>query len=458
MHRARFLLTASILACAHSAAQPARESFDIFTFTPPQGFRKQTPNGRVVFESTDNQRRTWCQIAVYAGTQGKGSPDADFESEWRIYAQPLGVKAAPSITPVADRGSWKVRATSGTFSFQGKPALLVVTTYATGRYAASIVATSNAEDCLSHLEALLRSVELRKPDSAPPQEPPPPASAQPTPASAAGFTFTRTPFDDGWVSTATDGWAEVAKGGLKVLVHYPHPQADAHNFVLRDGDLNAWNLLVAPRYQNIRNFEWKSIQSFESISFLRADATERASGRTVHVVLFKKHSSKGNGRYLEFVAPNRAAYEAEFGPYHNDEFNWDRNANMQFRNKFAVSPQDLIGSWGASDYASLSYYYVSTGGFAGATATSTADQFTFLSANSYQSDHTGASGAVGNQRWSRQTYKGASAIRDWTLTLTNRFQGATESFNCYFEAIRGGRILLLTDRLGTTMSLVRQKR
>ncbi len=100
---------------------------------------------------------------------------------------------------------------------------------------------------------------------------------------------------------------------------------------------------------------------------------------------------------------------------------------------------------------------MSTGGYAGATATSTADQFTFLPGNQYQSDHTGASGAVGNQRWSRQVYKGTSTANSWTLTLTNRFQGQTETYQCQFEAIRGGRILLLTDRLGTTLSLVRQR-
>ncbi len=203
--------------------------------------------------------------------------------------------------------------------------------------------------------------------------------------------------------------------------------------------MNAWNALVAPRYNGIRNFEWKTIQSFESISYLRADATEKASGRNVHVVLFKKHSSKGDGRYLEFVAGSRGELEAAFGAYRNEEFGWERYADMQFRNKFPAGAADLLGNWGASDYASLRYYYVSNGGFAGATATSLADLFTFLPGGRYESDHTGASGTVGNQKWSRQIYKGNVSVNGWSMTLTNRFQGEGENFQCHCSATeRGG--------------------
>ncbi len=455
--------TLFLLLLIPAIAQPQRESFDVFTFTAPSGFRKQTTKSSLVFSQADSRRASWCQIALYSGTPGTGTPESDFEHEWKTLALPLSPNSSPTVTPVSTRGEWKIRATTAGFSFEGKPAIVMVTTFSSLPRSASILATFNSQDCLTHLEPLIRSLELRSPasSSSPPADPQPlPANPQPpsaNPAPSAPFSFTNTKFDDGWSGSAFAAWTEVAKNNLKVLIHYPLPQADAYNSVLRDADLNAWNLLVAPRYTNIRNFQWRSIQSFESITFLQADANDKSSGAPVHIVLFKKHYSNGNGRYLEFIAPSRAAYEAEFGPYHNDEFNWDRNANFQSRNKFAVSPSDLSGTWSASDYASLAYYYVSSGRFAGATATSTADSFTFFPGNSYQSDHTGASGAVGSQRWSRQVYKGTFTIRDWTITLTNRFQGAAETFNCQFEAIRGGRILLLTDRNGTTHSLIRQK-
>jgi hypothetical protein len=99
---------------------------------------------------------------------------------------------------------------------------------------------------------------------------------------------------------------EVTKGSIKVLIHYPNKSADAYNSVLKEEDYNAWNVLVAPRYSNMSNFEWKSIQSWQSISFMQGDATENATGKTVHIVLFKQHYSNGSGAYLEFVTNSRA--------------------------------------------------------------------------------------------------------------------------------------------------------
>lgn len=271
------------------------------------------------------------------------------------------------------------------------------------------------------------------------------------------FFFNTTNFDDGWVSSAKESWTEVTKNNLIVLLHYPNQQVDAYHSVLKEGDMIAWNSLVAPKYNSIQNFQWRTIQSYESITFIEADAVEKSTGKNVHIVLFKKHYTKGNGRYLEFITSSKAVFEQEFGPYHNDEFGWDKMSNMQFRNKYAVSENDLTGTWSANDYASLTYYYINGGGYAGTNATSTADEFTFLTGNNYKSDHAGASGVVGNQKFSRQVYNGKYTAGNWELVLTNRFKGETEKYSCYFEAIKGGRILVLTDRLGTTYTLVKKQ-
>ena len=277
-----------------------------------------------------------------------------------------------------------------------------------------------------------------------------------TVSSATGFTFTTTNWEDGWSSTVRQDWVEVTKGNMKILLHYPNKIADAYNSVFKESDYAAWNTLVAPRYSNVQNFAWRTIQSWQSISFMEGDAKENATGKTVHIVLFKKHYSNGSGRYLEFVSPTKSDYENEFGAYHNDDLDWDKTANMQYRNKFSVAANDIIGKWSTTDYTSISYYYVNSGGLAGTTATSTADEFTFLAGSNYQSQHSGASGMVGNMKFSNQVYKGKSTVTNWNITLTNRFEGATEKYDSYFEEVKGGRALILKDRLNTVFTLVKQ--
>lgn len=298
-------------------------------------------------------------------------------------------------------------------------------------------------------------------EQAPPQQP----VYSPAQPATTGYQFTSTNFDDGWTSIETTDWVEVSKPGIKILIHYPNQKVDEYTSVKLDGDYRAWNTLVAPRYMNISNFLERGIQDYQSITFLTADAMD-ASGKQVHVVLFKKSYDTGIGRYMEIVADDKQTFEREFGSnyinrsdwsYMDQIKSWDKLAAMQWRNKFAIGANDLNGKWSSSSYASLSYYYVNGGGFAGATATSIADEFVFTGNGTYQSDHAGASGVVGNQKFSRQQYKGNATVTDWTITLTNRFQNQTETYNSYFEAVRGGRLLIMTDRLGTTLTLVKAK-
>ncbi len=278
-----------------------------------------------------------------------------------------------------------------------------------------------------------------------------------------GFKFTTTNFDDGWTSIETTDWVEVSKPGIKILIHYPNRNTDKYNTSKSESDNNPWNILVTAHYNSISNLMDRGIQDYQSITFYTADAID-TKGKQMYVVLFKKAYDTGVGRYMEIVADSRQAFEQEFGnnyinrsswEYMDQIKSWDKLAAMQWRNKFAISASDLNGKWSSSSYASLTYYYVNGGGFAGTTATSMADEFVFAGDGTYQSDHAGASGVVGNQKFSRQVYKGTAAVTDWSMQLTNRFQNQTETYNSYFEAVKGGRLLIITDRLGTTLTLAK---
>jgi hypothetical protein len=50
-----------------------KEVFDIVSFTPPKGWTKELKPNLVSFTTIDNQKRTWCQIAVYQSMASLGS-------------------------------------------------------------------------------------------------------------------------------------------------------------------------------------------------------------------------------------------------------------------------------------------------------------------------------------------------------------------------------------------------
>ncbi|MCG2616010.1 hypothetical protein LZZ85_17060 [Terrimonas sp. NA20] len=461
-----FLVLLYVLTTLSSYSQ--KGTYDMVDYTLPAvgSWTKDEKNSFVTFTHI-NAQNNWCQIIIYKATASAGTIDADFNAEWNdLTAKDLSITSGPKRSPVKKTGQWTSVIADGKAVFDGLDMFIrhqVVTGFGNR---VSIIGKTNSSKFLSVIGQVNNSVRLRNPSAAstaagvngnrsPVKEPLTNATGK---EASVKFQFENTNWDDGWITTSSENWAAVTKGNIRALIHYPNKQADAYHSVLKQGLQNAWDLLVAPRYSNIRNYELKPVQSFESIAFAEADATEKLTGSQVHIVLFKKHFSNGNGRYIEFITTDKRAYEQEFGAYHNDEFGWDKVSNMQNRNRFAVAATDLAGKWSGSDYASLSYYYVNSGGFAGATATSISNEFTFFNTGKYESDHAGASGVVGNQKFARQVYKGDFTVNNWDMELKNRFEGASEKYSCYFEAVKGGRILIMIDRQGSVLSLVRQNK
>jgi hypothetical protein len=204
------------------------------------------------------------------------------------------------------------------------------------------------------------------------------------PNAGSGFAFTTSNFDDGWVATVQADWVQVEKGTTRILIHYPNKSADDYNPVLMDGLKNAWNILVAPKYSSASNMEFKPISNWESIEFAEADAVEKGTGKTVHVVFFKKNSYSGKGKYLEFITPNKKSFEQEFGAYHQSTTGWEKMESMGGYNKFAVAASDLRGKWSNKFTGTTQYVNAVTGLDAGMTSHASVQNYLFGPGNDYK--------------------------------------------------------------------------
>ena len=78
--RKALLFSVSLLIYFSTIAQ--QQSFDLLTFTPPAGWKKEVKQNLVTFTSTDDASQTWCVIGVIKSTTSKGNIDADLLSEW----------------------------------------------------------------------------------------------------------------------------------------------------------------------------------------------------------------------------------------------------------------------------------------------------------------------------------------------------------------------------------------
>lgn len=432
-------------------AQPS-ETFDLVTFTPPSGWKKNDTNKNVIsYSITNNATGTYCQVGIYRSTTSKGSLKADFESEWQsIIADFYKPTAKPELVPAASENGWDAQGGVAPFMFNGAQSVAMLITMSGYGRCTSIAILSNTDTYQPQIDQFLESVSLKKLEAVSNSVVTQSTSTTtptipPIGAKNSGYKFTTINFDDGWTSTEQEDWVHVTKGNLTVLIHYPNEKADAYNSVLMDGLKNAWNLLVAPKYSSASNFEFKPIQSWQSVEFAEADAVEKISGKSVHVVLFKMNYSTGNGRYMEFITPDKKSFEQEFGPYHDTSYGWGKLENMANYNRFAIAAEDLKGKWTNNFSGMTQYVNIYTGADAGATAHSSVQNFIFGEGNRYNWDISVASGMVGAQKFSGAKSTGIFTMNgNWQIKFSD-MEGKPKTYDAYFSCIKGARILCLAD-------------
>lgn len=441
------LLTFSIGSFAQTS-----ETFDIATFQPPKSWQRQPSQNAIQFSTEDKAGGTYCQITLFKSLPGTNNSRENFDATWQmVVKQMVHVSTTPQMATAVNEDGWEAQSGVAPFENDGNKGIAMLVTISGFGRMVNVLVLTNTQAHEQETSAFLESLNLKKPageiPATPPKQAGTAASRGPSPAAAAsGYAFASTKFDDGWTSTAQEDWVYVAKGNIRVLIHYPNKQADAYNSVVLEGLKHAWDVLVAPRYSTASNFEFKPITGYQAIEFAEADAVERGTGNTVHVVLFKMNYANGGGRYLEFITPNKNSFEQEFGAYHQTTYGWEKMENMANYNKFGLGTSDLKGKWTNDFSGSLSYVNAYTGASAGTDTHASVENFLFGPGNTYKWDLGVASGQVGNIKFQGVKSSGRFSVPGiWQVAFSD-MEGKPRTFNAYFSCVRGARILWLDGK------------
>ncbi len=259
------------------------------------------------------------------------------------------------------------------------------------------------------------------------------------------YSFTTTNFDDGWTSTVKENWVEVVRGNITVLLHYPKEgtimPADPEPLTN-----NAWNILVAPRYSNLKNYKVVSPSlDYERAYMGAGNLTDNATGKEVYVALFRK----GNSGWLECIASDKNAFVKEFGADVNT-INWDTSSDvwnvlkkMPSYNKFGVAAADFTGSW-TSDFTGVQQMYnVYTGNYAGMKMNQSNEVFDFTTGGNYNWKLLVVNGMVGNAKFNQVKSSGKiTVLNNWQVGFSD-IEGKPRKYHAFFSCIKGARLLNL---------------
>ncbi|MBX2897457.1 MAG: hypothetical protein KF763_18590 [Cyclobacteriaceae bacterium] len=435
-------------------------TFDIATYTVPAGWTAEIKDFAASYVKTNNKTKSWCRVTIYKSIQSSGQALTDFNNEWNV----LIVKnnwgtATPPQPETETEDGWTSHSAASTFTFEGKPAYSLLSTLTGYGVELSVVVLMNNTEYMKEIEQLLFSLDLKKPAQPVVEN----QQSQPVTqlTSQIGFTVTAAPgnhgiftattnFDDGWVAQPFADYVRVTKNPFTVLLHYGIEITDE---LRSTNQLEAvlFDRLILPRYNvsNIRKFD-NGGPCYFCIHFFEADAVEKSTGNRYHLGL-RIITNNGISKCIEILSPSQAAFQQEFTTPEKVE------ALLNY-NKFAVTVNDLTGDWDSSSGAYAQMYSTTTGQYAGMNASTSADAFTFNSDGTYKSNHKGAYGMVGSMKFYDQKYNGEFSASPWEIVMTKRFDGKTSTFWAQYEAVRGGRVLHLTDKQysGSQFHLVRK--
>jgi hypothetical protein len=429
-----------------------KETFDLATYTSLKGWKKQSSGNAVQFTKEDAATGAYCMITLSKAIPGTANAKDNFDAAWEnVVKGMVKVTAPPTMQPGSSKDGWEAKIGYSSFDMEGNKGIALLVTSSGFEKMVNIIILYNSDLYAKTMDDFLGSVSFKKPAGTTAQINKPvtnPVKSEQTKTTAKsdGFAFTTTNFDDGWTSTVQEDWVQVIKGNITVLIHYPNKKADAYNSVVLEGLKNAWDILVAPRYSSASNFEFKPITGWQTIEFAEADLLEKGSNKKVHVVLFKMNYSNGSGRYLEFITPDKRAFEQVFGPYHQTTSGWENMEKMANYNKFAVAASDLAGKWTSDFSGAIQYVNAYTGFDAGMDTHASVENFNIGSGNNYNWDIGVASGQVGNIKFQSKKSSGRLTMTgNWKVNFSD-IEGRPRSYDVYFSCIKGLRILWLDNK------------
>lgn len=151
------LSTALLFAAIISVAQT--ESFDIASFKPPAGWKKDVKQSVVNFTIVDNLKNTYCIIGVYSSVVSTGNEMADFKSEWNeLVIKPLGASANPKTDTSTFNDGRKIIMGASGFNNNGSENTVLLTSYSGFGRVMSVVALMNSNIYMADLKTFLEGL------------------------------------------------------------------------------------------------------------------------------------------------------------------------------------------------------------------------------------------------------------------------------------------------------------
>ncbi len=161
-------LSISLLVLTIGSFAQASETFDIATFTPPAGWKKQVKPGVVIYNISNENKGTYALIMLFQSGDSSKDAKRDFETDWlNLVGGPFGIKTRPEIQPAKNADGWTIISGGSQFENELGPAAVILNTFSGYGKKFSSASVVNSTDDIPAIEAFFGSIKLQKPEPGP---------------------------------------------------------------------------------------------------------------------------------------------------------------------------------------------------------------------------------------------------------------------------------------------------
>jgi len=445
--KASSILFLFLMLCIFSSGQQS-QSFDILSYSAPNGFILKEQKQRLLYEKTEGN--SFCQLYVWPAQQGTNDPDVNFNSDWDYFAaKPYSLTGSPEKQKEKQNG-WDVVTGVSPVTKEGISFIVTVSTFTQNSISWCAITIFNDEKFIPAIDQFLMSVKADSKKFIQPKSNPL-ANTHTMPANNTNTTIitnntgiikSTTSFDDGWTATVTNDYVKVTKAGTELRLHYIDKALDDARPNTVDAPEYYWSKYVEPYFNVPSPEKWSGVQ-YPVIYHMQGNAIDRKTGKSCFVAI--KIVYNGGARPIVVIAPNQNSYQQQF-PHPND---LDPMLNS---NRFAVTANDIAGTWKGGGGGGVEYYSVYNNTYIGMSAVSSTDEFIFNKDGIYSSIYRSASMNNGGTQFGGQDFNGKYTVTDWSITATNRYKGKTTTYKAQLIAVKGGYLLYMEDANNSFMN------
>jgi hypothetical protein len=165
-----------ILFCALSAlagnAFAQKETFDITTYTPLKGWKKQPAESAIQFSKEDAAKGTYCLITLYKAVPGTASSKENFDLAWvSLVKEMVTVSTAPEMQPVTTENAWETQSGLAPFDSDGNKGVVLLATATAADKMVNLIILTNTDVYEKEMTAFLESISLKKTETIPQHTP-----------------------------------------------------------------------------------------------------------------------------------------------------------------------------------------------------------------------------------------------------------------------------------------------